>query len=185
MIAKRTGFFLMVLGLAATPALAVSQQWLHIRVEKAGKASESVRINVPLSLAETVLPLIEDKGPRRSKIFAPKGDFDKQALRTLWEALKTQDPVEFVTVESPKGEVRVSLENDYLIVKSEEGSDKTVDVRIPAPVVDALLSGDDEALNLLEAIRALQHSGVRDIISIRDGESSVQVWIDEFSRSRE
>ena len=50
----------LVLGLMATLALGgTSDLWLHVKVEDDRGRGESVNINLPLSVVEDVLPLIE------------------------------------------------------------------------------------------------------------------------------
>ncbi|MCI0409781.1 MAG: hypothetical protein L0191_14665, partial [Acidobacteria bacterium] len=68
-----------ILALAAGVALASpasksaskssSDKWLHVRVEDgAGEDAERVRVNVPLSLAEAVIPAINVDNFRNGKI---------------------------------------------------------------------------------------------------------------------
>ena len=44
-----------------------SGQWVHVHVNNPGEA-QKVRINIPVSLVETMLPLIEEKGMEKGKI---------------------------------------------------------------------------------------------------------------------
>jgi hypothetical protein len=58
------------------------------------------------------------------------------------------------------------------------GSREEVHVDVPVAVVDALLSGEGESLNVkagVAALRALRG----DIVRVNDKETSVRVWIDE------
>lgn len=160
-------------------AWAGSNQWLHIRVEKAGKSGENIKINVPLSLVETVLPMLEQKDFKGGKIRLPHQGMTVEDLREIWQSLRAQGDAEFVRVEKADQDLRVFIEGAYLYVKSSENSKKQVDVEIPVQVVDAMFSGQGDELNLAAAIRALQESGAREIISVKSEEESVRVWIDE------
>jgi hypothetical protein len=53
-----------------------------------------------------------------------------------------------------------------------------VRVEIPIDVVDALLSGDGEELNVRGAFALLQKRR-GDIVRVNDVQSTVRVWIDE------
>ena len=49
----------LVLFASLTAQAASPERWLHVRVEESGPNAENVRVNVPLSLAEKVLPSIQ------------------------------------------------------------------------------------------------------------------------------
>ena len=94
-------------------------------------------------------------------------------------SVRAHGDADFVTVETQKDHVRVSLRDNYLIVQASEESTTQVDVMMPAGVIDALLPGPAEELDLQAAIRALKASGSREIVSVRDLDPMVRVWIDE------
>jgi hypothetical protein len=58
-----------------------------------------------------------------------------------------------------------------------EGAQK-VRLEVPIDLVDALLSGEGESLNLSAAFSRLQTLR-GEILSVEDGPSRVRVWIDE------
>jgi hypothetical protein len=77
--------------------------------------------------------------------------------------------------------VRVSIEGEHLYVTSAEGSETQVNAQIPTPVVDALFSGDENELDIRAAMDALIARGAGDLVTVRDGSTTVRVWIDETS----
>lgn len=165
-------------------------QWLHIRVEKAGTDGESVKVNVPISLVETALPMVksghlddDDLQIKEGKIKIQESDIDIVQLRKLWQELKTAGDFEVATVESKDAHVRVWLENGFVQVKTNEKDQAQVDIRVPMQVVDALLAGEGNELDLLGAIKALGESGVEEVVSIRDGETTVRIWVNAESGS--
>ena len=81
-------------------------------------------------------------------------------------------------MQSSGTDLRVFIEGDSLHVRSKEGAKENIDIRIPAPVLDALLSGQGEEINLLAAVQALQQMGTQEIVSIRDGDKTIRVWVD-------
>ena len=80
------------------------------------------------------------------------------ALRDLWRALTEVGDTEFVTVEGEGETVRIARAGDQITVRveerDEEGSE-TVDVQLPIVVVDALLSGNGDTLDVRAAVERL------------------------------
>lgn len=173
---------LLVSTLAAATVAAQSSQdtWLHIRVEEEAQ-SESVKVNVPLQLAETVLPMLDVPELKSGKIKLNQRELTVSELRSLWAALKTHGEIPLVEVSSPEEQVQVSFKNGQLYVTTTENSEKTVFVQIPAEVVDALLSGEGEELDLRAALAVLRNAPPRELVRIRDKDSSVRVWTDGSS----
>lgn len=167
---------------AGSFGFAQSNQWIHIHVEDAEK-SEKVKINVPVSLLESMVPVIEQRGVRKGRIHIhDEGDLSVQELRNIWAEIRKQGDVEFISIENKDANIRVLKQGKYLLVQPEEDSRKKVDIRIPLEVVDAMLSGEGEDLNLMAALRALKDSGIREIISIQDEEKYVRIWVDESNK---
>lgn len=172
--------------LAATLAIAQSgqtsqstQKWLHVRVEKTGEDGEFVRVNVPLSLAAAVLPTIQARGMQHGRIRFHR-HHDGIDLRALLEAVTNTADGEFVLIEKKDEKIRVAKENGFLLVKIEKRGKKEerVDARVPLIVVEALLSGDEDELNIAAAIKALRDYGDIELVTVRDGKETIRVWID-------
>jgi hypothetical protein len=180
----KTNFLLTVLFLlSAFAAHATSKQWLHLYVEDANK-DETVKVNIPLSLVEAMVPLVEQKGIKDGKIKLNQKEVNVKDLRNVWRELREQGDNEYVSIEKPDMRLRIYTEGDFLYVKPEETSKSQVDIKMPLSVVDAMLSGDGDELNLMAAIRALQDSGVREIVTVRDRDKTLMVWIDESNRGK-
>jgi hypothetical protein len=177
---KKTLYVLVVSALMTLTvnAQSASKQWLHVHVQEASKG-DVVKINVPLALAEAVLPVVQKQTGSHGHLRLNDSHMSKEDLQEIWAAVRAQGDADFVTVETRKDNVRVSLRDNYLIVRASEESKTQVDVMIPAEVVDALLSGPGDQLDLLSAIRALEASGSSEIVSVRDRDTTVRVWIDE------
>ena len=187
---KRLLAVAVILALSATGLLAQEtaaqtsgDKWLHVRVEKSGEDGEFIRVNVPLSLAEAVLPTIETHNIRHGKIrfHHHRNGID---LRALLAAVKDTNDGEFVTIEKKDETVRVAKENGFLLVtvsKSKGEKSEQVDIKVPLVVVEALLSGGEDELNIAAAIKALRQFGDIQLVSIRDGDETIRVWIDSKS----
>ena len=179
---------LLILALASTAALAVSidGRWLHIRVEQAHN-DESVSINVPLSLVASLLPLVETDEFRggRIRIHDPWGE-DGIDLREVMEAVREAPDAEFITVRERDKTLRVSKENGYLIVRTDEAGeddDEVVHIRLPLAVVDAMLARDNE-IDLMAGLEALADYDDGDLVMVRDGDEVVRIWIDSSETGR-
>lgn len=168
-----------VAALAALPAQADSSRWIHVRVQKGGGEADAVRVNLPMSLAQVVVPLIEKQMQVRMQERHDALKVDD--LRKMWAELKKQRDTELVAVDSPEAKIRVSLARDNLLIRSAKDSKAKVDVKVPVAVVDALLSGSGETFDVSAAIRALEDLGRVELVSIEDAASRVQIWIDDRS----
>ncbi len=170
--------------LIATAALAAPpDQWLHVKVE--GSGNEKVRVNIPLSMVEKVLPALHVDRLRDGRLHIEKQDMNVD-LHQLFDALKTSPDNEFVSVQNDKEDVRVAKSKGNLVVRVRDGKGskhENVDVTIPMPVVEALLSGGKDELNLLAGIRALSAQGDITLVTVTDNRESVRVWIDSKNRA--
>jgi hypothetical protein len=181
-----------------TPAAAHAQskdtdgKWLHVRVMEEGEKGESVRVNIPLALAEAILPSIKVKHFDKGKVKLEdhmRAHIEEVDLRAILDAMKTAQDGEFVTIESKSKEnVRVAKKRGYLLVevreRDKDGKDREkVDVKIPMTVVEALLSGGKDELDILAAIRALARHGDTELVSVQDRNTTVRVWVDSKNTS--
>jgi len=191
-------------------------RWLHVRVVSTDSKGETVCVNVPLELAEKVLPAINKNQLHGGKITIDKLDEEGVDLRAVLEAVRGSKDGEFVTVNGKDGEdVRVAKQGGFLLVHVTDASghvahhhhankdsqekdqdDKKsadrdhpskaavtanvshVEVKIPMSVVDALLSGKKDELDLVAGLRMLSVQGDTELVSVKDEENTVRVWID-------
>jgi hypothetical protein len=66
-----------------------------------------------------------------------------------------------------------------VLVKVFENKSPKVDMRVPVPVVDALLAGSGDELDLRAALVAMQQQkGVGDVLTVNDNKTQVRIWID-------
>lgn len=162
------------------------ERWLHVRVDSQAAIGEMVRVNVPLSLAEKILPTIHNDRLQDGKVAFNQANLNGVDLRALLEAVRNTRDGEFVTVQGHDGEVRVAKQAGYLLVQvreNKEMSKKHVEVRAPLTVVDALLSAGNNQLDLVAALRALAAHGDTELVSVKDEKSTVRVWVDSKSAS--
>src|SRR3981189_22270 len=58
-----------------------------------------------------------------------------------------------------------------------------VEVKVPMKVVEALFSAGKDELDVLAALRALSAHGDTELVSVKDEENTVRVWLDSKSSS--
>ncbi len=190
-LALLAGLVMLAAALAApVSAQAQTEKWLHIRVNE-GEDGETVRVNLPLALAEAILPSIKVKHFEGGKVRLEehmRAHIEDVDIRAILEAVKSAQDGEFVTVQSKKDNVRVAKKAGYLLVEVREmdkdGEEhEKVDVKMPMTVVEALLSGGKDELDILAAIRALAQHGDTELVTVQDKKTTVRVWVDSKNTS--
>jgi hypothetical protein len=190
-----TAGLLVLCGSALLPLTTVAQntskgdQWIHVRVESKDNSEETVKVNVPIELAVKVLPAIHHDQLQGGKVRITKGDLNDVDLHALLDAVRSARDGEYVTVQSNEDNVRVSKSAGYLYIhvqekkhgeKQAKSADKEskVEVKVPMKVVDALFSAGKDELDIVAALQALSSSGDTELVSVKDEENTVHVWID-------
>jgi hypothetical protein len=155
--------------------------WLHIRVEEPAKPSK-VSVNLPMAVVEVALQAAPERiatGGRLHLGHHHHNDVSVSQLRRAWNELRSAGDTEFVTVEEEDDTVRISRAGNLVLVQVDKaGSREAVRVEVPVDVVDALLSGQGDELNVRAALARLQ-SRRGDIVRVNDRDSTVRIWIDE------
>ncbi|HXN21846.1 MAG TPA: hypothetical protein VOA41_03775 [Candidatus Dormibacteraeota bacterium] len=160
-----------------------SDRWIHVRVLNKEAKGETVRVNVPLDLAEKVLPTINHRNFHNGRVTLG-GQVHDVDLRALLEAVRSSRDGEFVTVNNNQNDVRVAKQGSYLVVHVQGHGDERahrahrVEVRMPLTVVNALLSGSKDELDLVAGLRALSTQPDVELVTVEDGHNSVRVWLD-------
>jgi hypothetical protein len=179
--------FVVTLALAL-PAMAqqvvTKTPWIHVEVSEQGDKATTVKVNLPLSAAEVALAVAPDKIAHGGRIKLPNKDISIANLRTLWNELRAVGDAQFVTVEEKNQTITVSRQGRLVQIRvndtSKADKPQTVHVDVPVNVVDALLAGEGEDLDLKNAIAELRTER-GEIVRVRDGKSNVRIWIDELS----
>ena len=165
---------------AAGTALGQTGAWLHVRVDEGTKGSK-INVNVPMSVVDIFARSAPEAIQKHGRVqFGPgKEGMKIDEARRAWKELKNAGDVDFVTIEEKDQTVRVSRAGSLVLVKVDGAPGKEqVKVEVPVDVVDALLSGEGEELNVSAALLTLQERR-GDIVRVTDKDSTVHVWIDE------
>jgi hypothetical protein len=166
--------------MAASPLVSTAgERYLHVRV-KSTNTHELVRVNIPLSLAEKVIPAINHGELQNGKVHIGQLAANEVNLKVILEALKSAPEGEFVTVQEDDSDVHVAKERGDMVVHVSDEKGKTkVNFSIPWDVAQALASDtNDGQLNIEAAIKALENSGDVTLVSVTDHDQTVRVWID-------
>ncbi len=176
-LTRKLSIVLLILFLGSSLTWAQSTT-LHIRVQEG--QLEKVSLNLPVSVISAVLPLFEDKlGHLRGEHIEMGGqEFGIADLREIWTALKDDGSYELANIQTGEENIRILLDENSLLIDTDEASKEQVHVRIPVPVVDALLSGTGDELNLAEALETLASIGESDLVEVQASDAHVRVWID-------
>lgn len=167
-------FSMATIALAAPP-----ERYLHVRVDSPN-SGEKVRVNIPLSLAEKIIPAIHQGPLHDGKVSINGGEVNCVDFAALVSAVKDAPDGEYVTVQDRDEDVRVAKMNGKMIVHATDrgGAGEKVEVTIPWEVAQALGASNGKEIDLLGAIRALENAGDTTLVTVTDNEESVRVWID-------
>jgi len=177
------GMICVLAGLVVTAPAAMAtptERYLHVKVEDASKG-ESVNVNVPLSMAEKILPTINKNNIHNGHVTIGHADMNDVDIRALLDAVRTAPDNEFVTVKGKDQDVRVAKSNGNLVVHVRDAAKggQKVDITIPMKVVDALLStAKDNELDISAAIRALGDAGDALLVTVEDASEHFRIWVD-------
>jgi hypothetical protein len=177
-----------------------SDQWIHVRVESKDDKGETVRVNVPIEMAEKVLPAINHENLQGGKVRINDAHLNDVDLRTLLDAVRSSKDGEYVTVQGNEDNVRIAKNGGYLYIhvtekksgekaakhaeskennlKAENAKESKVEIKIPMKVVDALFSAGKDELDVVAALRALSSNGDTELVNVKDDENTVRIWID-------
>lgn len=187
MIRKYLPIALLALGLGALQARAADTEglWIHIRVldGKDGRVS----INLPISVVEKMGNAMPMDGKGSSRLRFDDEDITVSELREIWADLRKHPDATFITVDEVDSKVRVAKIAGNLVVRAHDrgmGRDEQVEMRIPGPVVDALLSAPGDQLNVGAALKALARQGEGEIVTVTGEGETVRIWIDASAESQ-
>jgi hypothetical protein len=152
--------------------------WFHLEVRENKEEPELVKVNLPVSMLDVALKIAKDRNFHQGKIRLSSKEISVAEMRELWGELKKAGNAELVTVEKKGETVRIAREGNFVLVKVVEGKIPKVDLRVPVPVVDALLAGSGDELDIKAALLAMRQKNVGDILTVNDDKTQVRMWID-------
>ncbi|HUJ39061.1 MAG TPA: hypothetical protein VLW54_00835 [Candidatus Acidoferrales bacterium] len=177
---------------AQTSSNSSAERWLHVAVDCKNENGERVRVNLPISLARTVLASIQKGKLDHGIVHVENARMNDVDVRALLKAVKAAQDGEYVTVEGKDTNVRVRKQGNMFLIHVEDKTGKhikldrhhessgpeNVDIRVPIEVADALFSGAPDELNVGAALDLLSRHDHLELVSVQDSENNVRVWID-------
>ena len=168
---------------AATIGRPATQQepepWVHVEVTSDG--GTNMNLDLPLAAVTAMLALAPETIVQNGEFqFGSSYQVPVAAIREMWRELRDVGDVEFVTIQHEGQDVRIARAGETILVNvsDSDGDDESVRVEIPVPVVDALLSGDGDTLNIGAAIEEL--SMLRgELVRVIESDNNIRIWIDE------
>ena len=166
---------------AVSPATAApAERYLHVNVDDPTRGA-TVNVNVTLSMAEKILPAINNHDLHDGKVLLHSAEINGVDVRALLDAVRTAPDNEFVTVKEKDSDVRVAKANGNIIVHVIDKKDKEqkVDVTVPLKVADALFdTAKNDELDIAAALRALGEVGDVLLVTVQDSSQKIRVWVD-------
>lgn len=161
-------------------ARAETVPWLHVRVEEPRREAK-VSVNLPLSVVEAALKAAPERivSDGRIRLGGHRHDLSLSDLRRLWTELRATGDAELVSVEDRDETVRIARAGSLVQIRVEKpGRKEQVQVDLPVTLVDALLSGEGDSVDLKAALAEVRRLR-GDIVRVKDDDSQVRIWIDE------
>lgn len=172
-----------MMALASFAMAAPAERYLHVNVQDPTNGG-SVNVNVPLSMAERILPAINNQQLHNGKVWIHNPEMNGVDVRAVLDAVRTAPDNEFVTVKNPDSDVRVAKRDGNIIVHviGKRNKQQTVDVTVPLKFVDALISNTkDDELDVVAALRALSDEGDIVLVTVQGSGERVHIWVDSRS----
>jgi hypothetical protein len=165
---------------------APADRFLHVQVSQSNKNGD-VNVNLPLSVAEKVLPTI-DRGPlHQGRVTVDQDAFKGIDIPTILEAIRTSPDNQIVSAKQDTQTVNIEKSHGNIVihVTNSKSRGENVDVTVPLSVVDALFSGTQKnELDVVGALQALDKAGDTFLVTVQSATEHVRVWVDSNSQAQ-
>ncbi|MGH9572005.1 MAG: hypothetical protein ACRD40_00530 [Candidatus Acidiferrales bacterium] len=170
---------------AATAAPAPAEKFLHVQVSDTKASGENVNVNLPLTVAEKVLPTI-NRGPlHNGRVMLDRDQLNGIDVPTIIDAIKTSPDNKMVTVRQKNENIDVSKTGGNIVVHVNDTGKHgdNVNVTVPIAVVDALFSTTQKnEIDVAAALQALDKASDTFVVTVENASEHVRVWIDSHSQ---
>ncbi len=176
----------MLLAVGAT-AQAQTAGWIHIRVME--DEGTSVNVNLPMSLISVAMELAQKHAFDGDMDFGDEfdghvrfghgNDFEVEDIRRMWAELRDAGDADYVQVQDGDENVNIYRRGDIVYIEVDKDGEDKVRLQVPFSVVDVLLDGEGNELNLVGALEEMASSNNGEILQVNDGDTTVRIWIDD------
>ena len=111
--------------------------------------------------------------------FGGDHDVEVEDLRRMWTELRDAGDADYVQVEDDSESVNIYRRGDRVFIEVDEDGEQKVRMQVPFSVVDVLLDGEGNELNLVGAMREMASSNDGEVLQVNDGDTTVRIWIDD------
>ncbi len=162
--------------------------YFHLEIRSApegrshGDGQDRVSIDVPVSFVQALVALVPDGIHSTGKIRIDEREISPAQLRRIWREVRKLPEAKIATFEDREGRLEVSKQGGHLVFRATDPHEPRggqAVVRIPAPVVDALLSGAPGELDFSAAIDALAKTGRGELVAVSEDRDTVRIWVDD------
>jgi hypothetical protein len=187
---------LLSLAIGATMLLAVGTVadaqdagWIHVRVNE-GEGT-NVNVNLPMSLLTVAMEIAQKHAFDGDDMdmdfgdefdghirFGRHNDIEIDDLRAMWTELREAGDADYVQVQDDDETVNIYRRGDTVYIEVDEDGDDKVRMQVPFSVVDVLLEGEGNELNLVGALNEMALANDGEVLQVNDGDTTVRIWID-------
>ncbi len=178
-LASAAAAAMVVVPLGAQEAAEETGSWLHVQIEGEDAETGQLALNLPLRAVGAFVAMAPEEivSSDGRLTVAEEHGVSVSEIRTMWQELMAAGDSEFATVQRDDQTVRVARAGDQIEVNV-TSADENIRIDLPVVVIDALLSGDGETLNLVAAIDQL--GDLRgDIVRVTEETRQIRIWVDE------
>ncbi|NKB88225.1 MAG: hypothetical protein GKS06_08400 [Acidobacteria bacterium] len=172
---------------AGTPALGQTAEWIHIRVTE--DEGTNVNVNLPMSLITVAMEIAQQHVSDEAMDFGDDfdgrisfgrhHDMEVEDLRKMWQELRDAGDADYVQVEDGDETVNIYRRGERVFIEVDEDGDEKVRMQVPFSVVDVLLDGEGNELNLVGALNEMAQNNDGEVLQVNDGDTTVRIWIDD------
>lgn len=171
------GFAAVMLSALAVMA-AEPQRWLNVNVTEKGD-STVVKVHVPLNLVTSVIGSVKTKDFDGGLITLDTDEAEVDWPKLL-EAIKGAPDGDFVTVEAPDADVKVSKTAGTIHIRVTEKKENgaKVNVIVPQDLIAALNVDAQNRLDIRPLLDKLAQLPSGDLVTVEAEDANVRVWIE-------
>lgn len=156
-----------------------SELWFHLRVEEHRGKEVKVEVNLPFSAVERSIALIPTRYIKETSIRIDNRKLSIEELRDALHALKSSPQGQWIAVGEDQESVTMRRDGaDVTIRVDDEWDDEFFQMRVPADVFTALVSGSSHRFDFARAIQLLGRRGSGSIVITNGDDKIVRVWVD-------
>tara|TARA_B100001123_G_scaffold439303_1_gene575898 strand:- start:6333 stop:6890 length:558 start_codon:yes stop_codon:yes gene_type:complete len=164
--------------LLATPLLAQEQPWLHVQVEEDATDGKGMDLRLPLPAVVALITMVPNTTITNGQLELNREQQEiVTVLRDLLKQLERAEGSQFLASRHENGTVRVERQGQHYKVDI-HGQGISAHATVSVVLVQALLSGETETLNIDEGVKVLRELR-GEVIRVDESNRHIRVRIGE------